>query len=475
MTDAATEIKAVGIASACGTRADVISRQMPATDKPWPWPLPANASSRYCRPARGIDPGLIGPERFAALARMALHDCLGQVRTAVDVPLVLGTCNGGAAGYSNEEWRQAFEPERILAGTPWAHASVPVVSAGCASGLHALFLAFAMLRTHEEVIVLAEDILSDTCHSNFESLRILAPSANTPWQNDTEGFLMGEAAVAVLLSRGGRGGFPISQPVLSQDLVGSDGLERVLTGSTRDPALIIGQGTGPVAVDRQELTALATTYDRLIPIATPIVDFGHTLGGSSLLSVALSCTGAKLSLSAHVTSDGRPIAREIPKGAEVTVSCRALGGACGFIETGTATVPAKIAEMGWQHVASDQPIATRAIRDLTATALSHRPQVPPGALIVWLAAPLLPAPNASRNGRLLPSAVVEMTPGFSAMSVAGAWGYTGPTLCMVGGCPPGDGGFDISGLEGEIAVVEVRPYGEPGDEHVALEWRTHAG
>jgi hypothetical protein len=331
-----------------------------------------------------------------------------------------------------------------------------------------------MLETHEQVVVLAGDILSSACHSNFESMRILDSSENGPWQHGSAGFVLGEAAVDLLLRRAGNGGAPIGRPVLSQDLSGSDGLDRVLAASTSSPELIIGQGTGPQAVDDKELASLSSRHERAIPIATPVADYGHTLGGSVLLSLALLCAGAELSPNARMTTDGRPIAYEIPKRARALVSCRALGGACGVVATESHSCAAPSALSSWADPAGDQLFGSPAIRDLVVSAVQCRPQTPPSALVVWLERPLLPPERARRGGRILPSAVVEMTPGFTAMSVARAWGYAGPTLCLVGGAPPGPSGFDASILGENVSVVDVRPYWEAGYDQVAIEW-THAG
>jgi hypothetical protein len=403
-----------------------------------------------------------------------LYDCIGDSSATADLPIVVGTCNGGAAGHSADEWRRAFDPEAILVDTPWARRGIPVVSAGCASGMQALFLAFGMLARNEEVIVLAADILSPACHANFETLRILAASTQPPWRSGSEGFLLGEAAVALRLSRAGRGGLPIRRPVLSQDISGGGGLARVLARGTSSPALIVGQGTGPHAVDEQELAVLAGAYERRIPVTTSVVDFGHTLGSSSLLSVALVWASAELSPGTEVTRDGRPVARQIPRGPLVAVACRALGGACGLVEVGGVSLSPMDGESAWQDPAGNQPFAIPALRMIRAAAEKLRPSTPPPALVVWLPEPLLPAPTASRSGRLLPSSILEMTPGFAAVTVAGAWGYSGPTVCLIGGSSPGSRGAHDLGLGPDAYVFEIRQQGEPVCERISVASRAHA-
>ena len=77
-------------------------------------------------------------------------------------------------------------------------------------------------------------------------------------------------------------------PELGSDLVAHDGLQCVLEQlSPRNTTLILGQGTGPFANDTAELAAFAAFVDKKVPVATPLTHFGHTLGASGLLAVAL--------------------------------------------------------------------------------------------------------------------------------------------------------------------------------------------
>jgi hypothetical protein len=54
-------------------------------------------------------------------------------------------------------------------------------------------------------------------------------------------------------------------------------------------------------------------------------------------------------------------------------------------------------------------------------------------VIVTLEAPLPPSARIGR--RILPTSVLEMTPGQLPQLIARAWGYPGPALCLVGGDP----------------------------------------
>jgi hypothetical protein len=72
------------------------------------------------------------------------------------------------------------------------------------------------------------------------------------------------------------------------------------------------------------------------------------------------------------------------------------------------------------------------LRRIATEAQGFRPSVPPDILVVRMDEPLLPGERASIGGRLLPSAVLELTPGFVSQLIARLWGFTGGALCLVG-------------------------------------------
>jgi acetyl-CoA acetyltransferase len=169
-------IAGVGLATAQGNIA------------PLPWTPSKWSVSRVCYPAHGIDPSLVGVKRWQALVRKAFDD-LGEV--SHNTPLFVGSCNGDAS----QNWEQAFDTTALLAGTPWANERLPVFSSSCASGMHALYAAKQLLTSGaiDEALVVAADILSQSNHENFESLRVLAEQPPAPWQSTSQSFILGEA------------------------------------------------------------------------------------------------------------------------------------------------------------------------------------------------------------------------------------------------------------------------------------------
>jgi len=306
-------------------------------------------------------------------------------------------------------------------------------------------------------------------------LRVLAERPSAPWQSSSSGFILGEAAVVLRLVRAqtDAGQTTLHGPELGSDLVEHDGLSHVIEAlSPLNPALIMGQGTGPYANDAAELEALATFVDKQVPIATPLSSFGHTLGASSLLSIALAAALPSLANSKDKTSDGRPICRggpPWPPHAEVLATCRALNGACAATSVGRIShAAAQRRNAGWARSVIPGPLMNPTLKRLAEEAITHRPSEPPDVLILRLEKPLAPPSSAIIGGRLLPSAVLEITPGFASQLIARCWGYSGPALCLAGNVDVDPYGLTNAFRESGANVFQVNLRGS-GDNR-AIEW-----
>jgi hypothetical protein len=436
-------IRGVGLATAQGGRAELLAERPPRAE----------------RTALGIDAALRGPARLAALLRTAFADCFGGAPPPSETPLLLASCNGGAAAWDAAGWRASFDFAPALRGTPWEGQRLPVASGACASGLQALHLAARRIAAGApQAVVLAVDIDTPPARDSFAALRILDEDSAPPWHPRRMGFRLGEAAVALWLVRADDAADApqLGGPVLGHDLDGDDGLDRVLSSLPGAPALVLGQGTGPPEVDSRELAAIGARIAPEVPLSSALHHFGHTLGASALLSVALAWLARRasipraLALPMDRATDGRPLVTGAVAAGETRVVCRALGGACGACTVGghrsSAPVPA-----AWHAPAAPPPLRDPVLRRLAAEALAHRPAEPPELLLVHLAAPLVPPSDARIGGRLLPSSILEMTPGFAAQLIARAWGFRGPAIATVGGAnvEPGVHCIDIDG-EGHV-------------------------
>ena len=108
------------------------------------------------------------------------------------------------------------------------------------------------------------------------------------------------------------------------------------------------------------------------------------------------------------------------------------------------------------------------LKRLAEEATMRRPAGPPDLLILRLEKPLAPPPSAIIGGRLLPSAVLETTPGFASQLIARCWGYTGPALCLVGNVDADPYGLTNALRESGAHVFQVNLRGS-GDNR-AIEW-----
>ncbi len=484
-------IDGIGLATAQGSVSDILRSDAPREVTELPWTPNKWNVSRICFSAKEIDSSLTGSARWQALAKRALSGVDSSRKT----PLLVASCNGSAA----EVWEEAFDTSILLAGTPWAGDRLPVFSSSCASGIHALYAARQLLLAGavDEVLVLAVDTLAQSNHENFESLRVLAEKTSAPWQSTSSGFILGEAAVVLRLVRTTDEATMLHGPELGSDLIGHDGLSCVLEQvSQQDTGLILGQGTGPFANDAAELAAFSAFVDKSVPIATPLTHFGHTLGASGLLAVALGAlihqsgsVPTSIANLANETTDHRTYCRGGPlwppsvetrpirntlfqtKGGHggpplqyVLASCRALNGACGATMVGGgAHETMKRRNDVWQKGALPGPLMNETLKRLAEEAITHRPPNPPDVLIFRMDKPLTPPPAAIIGGRLLPSAVLEITPGFASQLIARCWGFSGPALCLVG-----DVDSDPYGLTNALNVFQVNLRGT-GDKR-AIEW-----
>jgi hypothetical protein len=476
-------IASVGLATAQGSASDIVNGAVRCSPTKLRWRADKWTTCHSSYQAVGIEPLLNGRDRWLALAKQALQECFGKNTPSPKTPLLVASCNGAATGFDPDTWRHAFDAETLLKGTTKAKKSGPVFSASCNSGLQALYIAKLLLLAgySDDVIVLAVDILSPASHDNFEVLRVLSDTP-TPWQHTSSGFIPGEAAVALRLVRtqGAEGAPLLNGPILGSDLEGYDGLSTLLSELRPERLkLILGQGTGPFQSDELELAALRATVGKTVPLATPLAHFGHTLGASSLLSVALAALAWKptgplpaLSMPTATAIDGRQLFDGSGREGNVLVTCRALSGACAAASVGSSAGPDIHRPQRWYQSVEPGVLMHRTLRQIATEAVRYRPQVPPDILVVRMDEPLLPNERASIGGRMLPSAVLELTPGFVPQLIARCWGFTGGALCLVG---PDEGDKATSEMieaceESGIIVRRINLRGG-GDERT-VEWNS---
>jgi hypothetical protein len=194
-----------------------------------------------------------------------------------------------------------------------------------------------------------------------------------------------------------------------------------------------------------------------------------------LLSLALALLIEKrrgeldcLSIPRTKAIDGRPLLNGVLRASEVLVTCRALSGACTATMVSTTAETSRLQPRIWKTPATNGPLTFQVLRDLAANALANRPSEPPDVLLIRLEQPLVPPERAVIGGRLLPSAALELTPGFIPQLVARCWGYDGPAMCLVGDEDSDDCGFRKACEQTSHSVFQINLRGT--GEKREIEW-----
>lgn len=225
------------------------------------------------------------------------------------------------------------------------------VSTACASGLHALIRGCMLIQSGQfsrVLVVAAEASVHPMFLASFARLGVLSPAGLgcRPFDRSRAGFLMSEAAAAVLLeNRESAGQVVVERFALGADanhLTGIDPqavalrhtLSTVLANGPTQ--LLHAHGTGTQMNDALELAAL----DELTPSAVPPAiiyshkgALGHSLGAAGLISVVLNFMSHRtgLVLPNVRTSNPLPARRvAIPRGISRRSVERSVAVAAGF-------------------------------------------------------------------------------------------------------------------------------------------------
>ena len=185
------------------------------------------------------------------------------------------------------------------------------VGTACASGTHAIGLAFHMLRCGQAPIALAggaEACLTVGTIKAWEALRVLSQDTCRPFSRTRSGLVLGEGAALLLLeerthalARGARVyaeilGFGMSAD--ARDITTSDpngaarAMRAALKDATRNPDdvdYVNAHGTGTAQNDRSETTALREVFGahaKRLAVSSSKAVLGHGLGAAGALEMA---------------------------------------------------------------------------------------------------------------------------------------------------------------------------------------------
>ena len=265
------------------------------------------------------------------VSQLALHSIAELGRIAPDTALVVGTSKGAVESWLKPDSKAGgLRPTGLasVAGDVARHLQLEgprlTVSAACASGLQALARAAMMIRSGQAarvLVVAVESSLHPLFLGSFQRLGVLATpgSGCKPFDANRDGFLMSEAAAAVLLvgqaipaapqdteERQARpdlhpaGAVIVDRCAIGGDathLTGSDPeaslLRRLIQQVTGDQSLdlVHAHATGTVLNDESELRAIddCCAGQLIAPaVYSHKAALGHSLGAAGLVSIAIN-------------------------------------------------------------------------------------------------------------------------------------------------------------------------------------------
>jgi len=313
-------------------------RPLAATDigADHPPPFPAAPVADFRADAHFLPRDLSRLDRFSQFALVAARQAVAQsgLQLAGDLAaragVIIGSAGGGhmtsdqAARAVYGAGRTRLHPltvPRLMMNAPASQIATEfalqgpafAVSSACASANHALALAFHMVRSGAQAVMLAggaDAMLSQAGFASWAGLRVLSPDGCRPFSADRNGLVMGEgAAVFVLEDRDhakARGA-----PILAEmagcamgadagDLVQPDaeGAERTMRAALADAGLaaadigyVNAHGTGTRSNDRAEAAAIGAVFGRNVAVASTKGAHGHLMGASGAVEL-LACIAA---------------------------------------------------------------------------------------------------------------------------------------------------------------------------------------
>lgn len=244
-------------------------------------------------------------------------------RTATIIGTGVGGQNTQDESYKRLYWEQAkrLHPltiPKLMVNAPASQVSMHcglrgpafAVASACASGTHAIGLAFGMVRSGAADCAVtggADACITFGTLKGWEAMRVTAPDTCRPFSRDRKGLVLGEGAAVVVLERleharrrsatilGEIVGFGMSSD--ASDLVSpdEDGMVRAVEGaladgrlSAQDVQYVNAHGSGTAANDESETKAIKRAFgthaDKLV-ISSNKSMVGHALGAAGALEL----------------------------------------------------------------------------------------------------------------------------------------------------------------------------------------------
>ena len=244
-------------------------------------------------------------EKLASLALMPLI----KNRLNENTLLILSTTKGNIQGLNSQVSDAFISTLADHIKSKFCFKTRPlIVSNACTSGILAVNLAKRMLQMNraENAFVLAVDELTEFVVSGFNSFQAMSDEPCQPYDANRKGVTLGEAACAMYLSANreenawnfevlGEGNINDANHISGPSRTG-EGLVLSIESALKEAKMTANQidyisshGTATAYNDEMEAIAFNRLGLENVPLNSLKAYFGHTLGASGLLELALAC------------------------------------------------------------------------------------------------------------------------------------------------------------------------------------------
>jgi nodulation protein E len=278
---------------------------------------------------------LAGLDRFAQFAAVAGRQAWAESGLTMKdvaperVGVIIGTSNVGG-DILEQGWRRMFEFHKLpmpltipmaMANAPasriareiGARGPVFAIGSACASAAHAILISAQLLESGVCDVMIAGG--AESCFMGgflqmWDVLRVVSPEVCRPFSAGRLGLTIGEGAGVIVLERSefakARGAKQIATLAGAAmncdagDLTSPDqhGMKRAMAEAIRNAGLsaadigyVNAHGTGTVANDKLEASAIRETFGKLadrLPVSSSKSSFGHSMGASGALELIVT-------------------------------------------------------------------------------------------------------------------------------------------------------------------------------------------
>lgn len=261
-------------------------------------------------------PGADEPARATRWLLTAIEQALadaGHGEDLAEVPVLVGTTLQEQRS-AELWWRHGapLDPADLHFGTAlrerFGATRTYTFANACAATLYALAMGTDLIELGETdtVVVAGTDSIGESAFGTLDRVQNEVPEALRPFDRSHRGMLMGEGAVAVVLTRAAAPGRPVHARVRAVGVncdahhstaPDPEGITRVVREAHRraevtpeDVDLVMLHGSGTPKNDSTEATVLSRLFPSGSgPLMTAVKSMtGHTLGGSGLLSLIVA-------------------------------------------------------------------------------------------------------------------------------------------------------------------------------------------